>query len=113
MEWEDLTTLSQIEEIQNLSNDIPVLIYKHSSRCSTSYMVLSRLERNSKIEGHQYFKPFFLDLIAYRDISNAIAATFRIEHESPQVLLIHKGQSIYTSSHLGINYQDILNAVKN
>lgn len=113
MNWESLADIRQIEEIKNLSNEIPVLIYKHSSRCSTSSMVLSRLERSWKVEHVKVFKPFFLDLITYRNISDTIAYTFDVEHESPQILLIEKGNSIYHRSHFEINYQNILDAIQN
>jgi bacillithiol system protein YtxJ len=113
MNWEALADIRQIEEIKNLSDSIPVLIYKHSSRCSTSSMVLSRLQRSWKAEDAKIFKPFFLDLITYREMSNAIAITFNVEHESPQILLIEKGSSIYDASHYEINYQTILDAIQN
>ena len=113
MNWETLADIRQIEEIKNLSNEIPVLIYKHSSRCSTSSMVLSRLERSWKTEHAKVFKPFFLDLITYRNISDAIAGTFNVEHESPQVIIIDKGKSIYDRSHFEINYQTILESLQN
>jgi len=113
MQWEALTELRQIEEIQKLSNEIPILIYKHSTRCSTSLMVLNRLEKNWQEEYDHHFKSFFLDLIAFREVSNAIASIFNVEHESPQVLVINKGRSIYTGSHYEINYPDILKATKN
>jgi bacillithiol system protein YtxJ len=113
MQWEELTGLHQIEEIKKLSNEIPVLIYKHSTRCSTSLMVLDRLEKNWIEEHKHHFKAFFLDLIAFKEVSNAIASVFNVEHESPQALVINKGQSIYNGSHYQINYPDILKAIKN
>lgn len=113
MEWEALTEWSQVEELRKLSNEIPVLIYKHSTRCSTSRLVLDRLERNWSSEDRKLFKPYFLDLIAYREISNFIASAFMVEHESPQVLLIENGKPIYSKSHYAINYKEILEAAKN
>jgi bacillithiol system protein YtxJ len=113
MNWESLADIRQIEEIKNLSKEIPVLIYKHSSRCSTSSMILHRLERSWKAEDAKVFKPFFLDLIAYRNISNAIASVFNVEHESPQILIIDKGNSIHDWSHFEINYQTILDSIQN
>lgn len=113
MNWETLVEMRQIDEIKNLSQEIPVVIYKHSSRCSTSGMVLNRLERSWKEEDAKVFKPFFLDLITYRNISNAIADTFDVEHESPQILIIDKGNAVFHGSHFEINYQGILDAIKN
>lgn len=112
MQWAIMTDIRQIEEIQKISKDVPVLIYKHSTRCSTSRMMLDRLERSwSNHERNP--KPFFLDLITFREISNKIAEVFDVEHESPQVLIIDNGQIIYHGSHFEINYQTILAAIKN
>ena len=57
-------------------------------------------------------KPYFLDLITYREISNHISQEFDVEHESPQVLIIEKEKSIYDQSHMGIDYQQIREVVK-
>jgi bacillithiol system protein YtxJ len=113
MEWEILTELQQLEDIRRLSGKKSVLIYKHSTRCSTSRLILERLERSWKNEHQQHFKPFLLDLITYREISNALAEAFDVEHESPQVMLIQNGKSVYDNSHFGIAYSDILRAAKN
>jgi bacillithiol system protein YtxJ len=113
MEWGILRELCQIDEIRHLSEQTSVLIYKHSTRCATSRLVLDRLERYFGHEHQQHFKPFFLDLITYRELSNAVAETFHVEHESPQVLLIQHGKSIYNNSHFGISHTDILRVAKN
>ncbi|MBL7877949.1 MAG: DUF2847 family protein, partial [Cyclobacteriaceae bacterium] len=49
----------------------------------------------------------------YRDISNAIAQTFQVVHESPQILIIKNGQSIYDKSHFDIDFSSIKTVVKN
>lgn len=114
MNWEKLTSLDQLEAIRKESADRPVLIFKHSTRCSISRMVLERLERNWDVqEMDSHVKPYFLDLISYRQISNQIAALFEVEHESPQILIIRDGASVYDRSHMAIDYQQIRSTVKN
>ena len=114
MNWENLTSLDQLEAIRKESADRPVLIFKHSTRCSISRMVLERLERNWDVqEMDSHVKPYFLDLISYRQISNQIAALFEVEHESPQILIIRDGASVYDRSHMAIDYQQIRSTVKN
>ena len=108
MEWIQLKDASQIEEIKSLSNNRPVLIFKHSTRCSISSMAWDRLKRNWKKEDFERVQPYFLDLISYRDISNQIAAQFDVYHESPQIILIKDGNAVYDNSHMGISYQDIM-----
>jgi bacillithiol system protein YtxJ len=111
MNWNKLTHLSQLEQIIKESGEQPVLIFKHSTRCPISSTSLNRLERNWRQEDLQTVKPYFLDLISYREISNAIAQKFQVEHQSPQVLLIQNGESFFDKSHLDIDYHSIKDAL--
>ena len=107
--WERLTEASQLEQIVEESKERPVLIYKHSTRCGISGMALDRLER-SWDESGEAIKPYYLDLLAYRDISNLVAETFKVYHQSPQVILIKDGQVVYDDSHMGISFSAITSA---
>ena len=84
---------------------MPVLIFKHSTRCSISIMILDRFERES--EESASFKPYFLDLISYREISDAVSAKYDIIHQSPQALLIVESHCVYSVSHNGIDYKEV------
>lgn len=50
---------------------------------------------------------YFLDLIAYREVSNAVAGIFSVHHESPQLLLIKDGECIYETSHGEISAEEL------
>jgi bacillithiol system protein YtxJ len=100
MSWKTLNSVEQLEEIKTESYQRPVLIFKHSTRCSISSAAYDRLERNGDIL--QNASIYYLDLIQYRNVSNAIATVFGIEHESPQVLLIKNGVCVYDGSHFEI-----------
>ena len=69
--WAEVTNDAQLEELHQKSFEEPVMLFKHSTRCAISSMALDRFERNFKSDGG--FKPYFLDLISYRDISNKVA----------------------------------------
>ena len=109
--WNQLTDLTLIEKIKESSFTKPQIIFKHSTRCPISSMALNRFESSYKpVEADLNF----LDLISYRSVSNEIADVFGIQHESPQVLLIHQGKSIYNTSHNGIQFEaleDILTSL--
>lgn len=105
MNWIQVSTPEQVENIKSASFKKPQIIFKHSTRCSISNVVLNRFERSEENKGFDYH---FLDLIKYRDISNSIAETFKVHHESPQVLLIKDGECIYDESHYAINMDDII-----
>lgn len=105
MNWIQLNSDQQIEEIIRASDNQPQVIFKHSTRCSISTMAKGRLER-AGLPGHVPF--YYLDLLSHRPISNKIAEMFSVEHESPQVLVIKNGKCVYTESHSGIHMDEIL-----
>jgi bacillithiol system protein YtxJ len=107
MNWIPLQSESQLEDIKNKSTGRPQLIFKHSTRCPTSAVVKGRLERSTPPENIDFY---YLDLLNYRPVSNKIVDTFRIGHESPQVLLIRNGECVYDESHMGITMADIVDA---
>jgi bacillithiol system protein YtxJ len=105
MDWIEITNESQLSEVKNLSNAKPQLIFKHSTRCPTSSMAKSRLERGTSPEGIDFY---YLDLIKHRDISQKIADEFDVSHQSPQVLLIKNGECVYDESHSAITMDEIV-----
>lgn len=105
MNWIKLSSEEQLSEIKDKSTTVPQVIFKHSTRCSTSAMVLNRLERSAVPESIDFY---YLDLIAFRSVSNKIAEDFHVFHQSPQILLIKNGECIYEESHMGINVTELL-----
>jgi len=108
MNWIALTTEEQLSEIKELSNERPVVIFKHSTRCSISSMAKGRLDRETPPADVPFY---YLDLIKYRSVSNKIAEVFGVHHESPQVLVLKKGECTYDESHNGISMEDIAKEV--
>lgn len=111
MAWKSIDNLEQIQQLKEESKNQPVLIFKHSTSCSISGMAWNRLQRNWQDKDFEKVSPYILDLLSYREISNAIAEEFAVEHESPQVILVKDGMAYYDNSHMGINYQDIIGQV--
>jgi bacillithiol system protein YtxJ len=98
MPWIPLTEREQLDRIAHASFIKPQFIYKHSTSCGISSMVLRMMEgtlNNSHSEADFYF----LDLHRYPDISKAVAGEFQVRHESPQLLIITNGQVKATASH--------------
>lgn len=102
--WKDLNDLAQLNAIKEESKTRPVVLFKHSTRCSISSVAKTRLERAGLPQGISFY---LLDLIRYRSISNQIAEDFRVTHQSPQVLLIIDGKCMYDESHGSIDMQEI------
>lgn len=104
--WHVLGTLDQLDTIIEESKDKPVVIFKHSTRCGISRGVLKIFERNYNYTDER-LKLYFLDLLQNRDISNDIAARFKVRHESPQLLIIKNGVAVYHNSHHAIEASQI------
>ena len=111
MAWIKLTDENQLEECWILSHQKPQLIFKHSTRCSISTMALSRFE-GSGILDSDVLDLYYLDLIQYRNISNAIESKSGVRHESPQVIVIDKGEILLSETHGMINGRSILQEIK-
>ena len=97
--------LGQIDEIIALSEQMPVIIFKHSTRCSISRMALKNFENEYDLG--ENVAAYFLDLISFREVSNEIASRFNVVHQSPQLLLIVGGKSVYDVSHSSIDAQEL------
>ena len=102
--WNKLTSVKQLEEVDAISKEKVCMIFKHSTRCSISSMALSRIEKSWKFGD---IEAYYLDLINHRDISQAIADRYSVHHESPQIVLIKNGESFHDASHLDISIKEI------
>ncbi len=97
MDWHHLHSIHDFEEAVAASGQGPVVIFKHSTRCPTSAMALRLTEQRWPADAGM--QAYFLDLIAHRDVSQAIATTLGVDHESPQLLLLKDGLVLHHASH--------------
>lgn len=108
--WIELTDLGQLNEIVAASGEKPIVIFKHSTRCSVSRMALKQFENEFDLADE--VDTYFLDLISYRDVSNEIASRFQVIHQSPQLVLIKEGKSVYDASHSDIDAEELKKILK-
>lgn len=87
------------------SKNNPVLLFKHSNRCSVSFFAKKMFEQNWNSEIP--VKLYLIDVVVERPISNKIEELLKVVHESPQVLLLKDGKCIYHSSHNSIDAKTI------
>jgi bacillithiol system protein YtxJ len=98
LEWQHLETSGDLRALIQQSHDTPVVIFKHSTRCGASAIIKRRLEEDWDFQNDDV-ATYLLDLVAYGDASNEVAKTFGVRHESPQILVIRDGRSIFDASH--------------
>ncbi|BDD10969.1 thioredoxin family protein [Fulvitalea axinellae] len=111
MEWIPLTSFEQLDKIDSDSHNAPIVIFKHSTRCSISAMAKSRMDSGSLAQDFPESQAYYLDLLNHRDISNEIEARYRISHESPQLLIIKDGKCVTHTSHGGVKYGFVKDAL--
>ena len=104
--WIPFNSLEQIKTIKELSKSETILIFKHSTRCGISSMVIKRFEKlfNESIKN---IKVYYLDLLNFRDISDEVGNSFQVIHQSPQLLVIRNESSVLNVSHYDITTVDI------
>ena len=110
MNWLPLTSEQQFRDLLIESNDHSLAVFKHSTRCSVSLMAKRSLEFSwQSVAGGM--PVYLLDLIQYRDISNLIAETLNVTHQSPQLIIIKNGKTVYHASHSAIDAQEAVESV--
>lgn len=106
MNWITITSEEQIQDIARSQET--AIIYKHSPRCMTSLMAYRQLK--SEVSGQQDLNVpiYIVDVISNRRESQFIAHAFDVEHQSPQILVVKYGQSVFDTSHEGVSLRTAL-----
>ena len=92
MDWINLNSIEQLTEINEKSKDKTQIIFKHSTRCSVSIFAKRILTDEYSAEIKNNADVYYLDLIAFRGVSDTIANRYNVVHESPQILVINNGE---------------------
>lgn len=100
--WIPLTAISQLREIEKKSKTKPQVIFKHSTTCGISRMVMNMFVDDYSVSENQ-IDLYYLDLHAYRDVSNETGYLFQVMHQSPQLLVIKNGITVSHASHGAIS----------
>ena len=108
--WDSISGTGKFDSILQKSDEKPQLIYKHSNRCSVSFMAKQQLEEFAE-EISDKANLFMIDVIHQRGLSNAIASELNVRHESPQVIILNDQEVFWKGSHYEIKGKDILYAL--
>ena len=108
MDWINLNSVEQLTEINEKSKNKTQIIFKHSTRCSVSTFAKRILSNEYSDEIKKNADVYYLDLIAFRKISNSIANYYGVVHESPQILVINNGECTFNASHSDVSFKSAL-----
>lgn len=104
--WIPLNSLEQIKTIKELSKSETIFVFKHSTRCGISSMVIKRFE-NLFDSSMNNIKVYYLDLLNFRAISDEVGYSFQAQHQSPQLLIIRNEVAVLNVSHYDITTVNI------
>lgn len=102
MELLELESPHQWLSLLESSSETPVLVFKHSTSCPISaeaYEQWLSYVRNGANPDVEYA---FVRVIEARPVSNLIADTLNVRHESPQALFVKGRKAVWHASHWAI-----------
>lgn len=106
VEWTDIESVEQLEDLITSSKENVLLFFKHSTRCPISSFALRRFEGDWNEDSKA--GAFFIDTLAHRDVSDALSRLSGISHQSPQVLVMKDGMVLHHASHEQIDANKII-----
>src|SRR4249920_1725452 len=95
-----LETPADLDAALAKSHDHPIVIFKHSATCGTSAMAHEEIE--AFVAGAPWAEVFVVSVRGAADVSKEIARRFGIRHESPQALVVDRGQVTWHASHFRV-----------
>ncbi len=107
--FQEVPSASALAAALKLSNQQPVLFFKHSNSCGISSRAFAEFERYLESPESAAVHNCVIVVQTAREASNEIARLLGVEHESPQAILVSNGQAIWHDSHLALK-RDALKA---
>lgn len=74
-----------------------VLLYKHSPLCGLCDIAIA--EVNAFVEANPDVPVWMVDVISQRPLSQRLEAMLGVRHESPQVIMVRRGEPVWNGSH--------------
>lgn len=103
--------LNSEEEFNHaLDKEEALFVLKHSITCPISQAAYKEYETFSTEQ--QAVPTYFLTVQEARPLSNYIAETFQIKHESPQAILFTKSKAVWNASHRNINQKSLADSLE-
>lgn len=102
LEMQTIKSVQEIDTIIEKSKEKMQIIFKHSTVCPISRMSHDKMKMDYPLV-EENADVYYLGVIEQRPLSNYIAETLNVQHESPQMIVLRDGKSIFNESHLMID----------
>ena len=100
-----VTDIKAFEEMADRSKERPVVIFKHSLTCPISATAYDQM---AEFAG----EVSLVEVQRARELSSEIENRLGVNHESPQVIVLSKGQVVWNASHFEITAAAVAEAVR-
>lgn len=113
----DLRDIAALDRLLAQPGDVPVVIFKHSETCGISaraHTEMLKLAATAHASDESPIANLQIGIVAIqtaREVSNEIEARTGVEHESPQVFVMRKGQVTWSASHGAVKAEAVQRAV--
>lgn len=98
----DWTTSSDFRGALGISDEKPVMVFKHSTRCPVSARAYREFDVYAESATERGVECVVVRVVENRGLSEEIATTLNVTHQSPQAILILAGQALWSESHHGV-----------
>lgn len=102
MNWNEITTMQEWNEMMQKSTERGQVILKHSTTCPVSSNALQEFEQYLKDKPNENLDYVMVKVIESRPVSNQIAEDLNVKHESPQVIYVKNKSKYWAASHWSV-----------
>jgi len=96
----EIRKLVEERELEGVMAEETAVLYKHSANCALGWSALRQMRRFA--EACPAVPVYMVDVQAQRAVSDAIERRLRVEHESPQAILLRRGTVAWAGSHFDV-----------
>ena len=105
----DIKKIKTEEEFNQLVGEGTFLFFKHSLTCPISAQAFQNYQQF--VKGNPEVKTAYLAVQEAKPLSNYVAETYGIRHESPQAIVFTDGQPVWNESHSRITKSSLSEAI--
>src|SRR5699024_10448487 len=102
MDWKEITTIEEWDDILNKSAEKDQVILKHSTTCPASTNALDEYNDYLQHQPNEKIDYTMVKVRESRTVSNKIEEDLNVKHESPQIIYIQNKAKYWSATHWSV-----------
>lgn len=103
--YTSIPSSAAFEELMSEAGSEPIIVFKHDPYCPMSMRAFDELQEFED-------KVVMVDVAHQKDVAREIMLRTGIKHESPQVIVMHRGEPRWSASHYAITRSRVEQALR-